>query len=234
VRENVFVSRSAPGLLRKSLGVATTVGLLLGATGPALPRASARAAANPAAEPRSSVGIDKTDDLGGKPLQPGDAFTYTLDGHCSGLTVDCVNFTVTDVLPAGLEVTSLPQSTTTRTVTFTQTTRKLTIVYKQTLQNPAGETGLRAGQASSVEVGMRLPADTQLKDVGRARGPGRSGPARPGASAAPRLTRGTQSSGAPGERRCRPGPRSVRGRACVSHLPSSPAPAGSQRFVADL
>jgi uncharacterized repeat protein (TIGR01451 family)/fimbrial isopeptide formation D2 family protein len=143
--------------LRAPAALAAAVALLVGGQGLFAPTAHA-------ADPRSSVGISKTDDLGGKPLEPGDAFIYTLDGHCSGLTVDCVNFTVTDVLPAGLEVTSLPQSTSIRDVTYDAGTRKLTIVYKQALQNPAGETGLRAGQAGSVEVGMRLPADTQLTD----------------------------------------------------------------------
>ncbi|BAJ32701.1 MULTISPECIES: DUF5979 domain-containing protein [Kitasatospora] len=145
--------------LRAALGVLTAGGLLLGTFGTfggALPTAFA-------ADEQSAVSITKTDDLGGKPLQPGDEFVYTLNGQCSGLTVDCVHFTVTDTLPAEFEVTSLPQSTSTRDVTYDAATRQLTIVYKQALQNPAGETGLRAGQAGSVEVGMRLPADTDLK-----------------------------------------------------------------------
>ncbi|MFI5529995.1 DUF5979 domain-containing protein [Kitasatospora sp. NPDC051853] len=149
--------RPARHRLRLPLGLATALAMLLGAPGALLPTAAADDA-------RSSVGITKSDDLGGKPLQPGDDFVYTLEGHCSGLTVDCVHFTVTDTLPAEFEVTSLPQSTTTRDVTYDAATRQLTIVYKQTLQNPAGQTGLRAGQAGSVEVGMRLPADTQVED----------------------------------------------------------------------
>ncbi|MGW2399697.1 DUF5979 domain-containing protein [Kitasatospora sp. NPDC001664] len=133
------------------------LGLLLGSAGTLLPLASA-------ADALSSVGITKIHDPSGRPLQPGDEFTYTLAGQCSGLTVDCVHFTVTDTLPAGLEVTSLPKSTSTRDVTYDAGTRLLTVVYKQPLQNPADTTGLRAGQAGSVEVGMRVPADTQLAD----------------------------------------------------------------------
>ncbi|MFE1319762.1 DUF5979 domain-containing protein [Kitasatospora phosalacinea] len=142
---------------RSALGVLTAGTLLLGTFGTALPLAFA-------ADEQSAVSITKTNDLGGKPLQPGGEFVYTLNGQCSGLTVDCVHFTVTDTLPAEFEVTSLPQSTSSRDVTYDAATRKLTIVYKQALQNPAGETGLRAGQAGSVEVGMRLPADTGLAD----------------------------------------------------------------------
>lgn len=115
-----------------------------------------------AAAPMSSVGITKTNDADG-PLEPGDEFIYTISGQCSGLDVDCVNFTVTDTLPEGLEVTSLPKSNSTRDVTYDEATRQLTIVYKQPLQNPEGETGLRAGQAGSVEIGMRVPADTRWR-----------------------------------------------------------------------
>lgn len=150
--------RRRPPLVRLTVGIAAALSLLLASQATAMPLAA------PPDDPQSSVGITKSDDTGGDPLQPGDAFIYTLDGQCSGLTVDCVNFTVTDTLPAGLEVTSLPQSTTTRDVTYDESTRELTIVYKQNLQNPDGETGLRAGQAGTVEVGMRLPADTTLAD----------------------------------------------------------------------
>ena len=121
------------------------------------------AAAAPRADPRSTVSITKTNDAGSA-LVPGQDFVYTLQGQCSGLTVDCVHFTVTDVLPAGLEVTSLPKSDSSRDVTYDTGSRTLTIVYKVPLQNPAGETGLRAGQSGSIEVGMRLPDDTQLTD----------------------------------------------------------------------
>ncbi|MFD8568681.1 DUF5979 domain-containing protein [Streptomyces sp. NPDC059639] len=151
------MSRHRHALTRWPLGIATVLSLLFGSQAAAVPLAPV------ADDPKSAVGITKTNDADG-PLEPGDAFTYTINGQCSGLTVDCVNFTVTDTLPAGLEVTSLPQSTTTRDVTYDEATRQLTVVYKQDLQNPAGKTGLRAGQAGAVEIGMRLPADTQAAD----------------------------------------------------------------------
>ncbi|MGY0485647.1 DUF5979 domain-containing protein [Streptomyces sp. WG-D5] len=146
-----------PTRLRPMVVLAAVLSLVFGTQALTAPLAFAD-------DPQSSVGITKTNDTGGEPLEPGDEFIYTISGQCSGLTVDCVNFTVTDTLPEGLEVTSLPKSDSTRDVTYDESTRQLTIVYKQSLQNPAGETGLRAGQAGSVEIGMRVPADTQLED----------------------------------------------------------------------
>ncbi|MFI6941922.1 DUF5979 domain-containing protein [Streptomyces sp. NPDC050418] len=147
------------GPARLTLSTITALALLYGAQAVAVP-----AAAKAPDDPQSSVSITKTNDTGGEPLEPGDDFIYTLTAQCSGLTVDCVNFTVTDTLPEGLDVTSLPQSTSTRDVTYDESTRQLTIVYKEALQNPDDETGLRAGQAGSIEIGMRVPADTQLTD----------------------------------------------------------------------
>lgn len=117
-----------------------------------------------AAVPQSAVGITKTNDLAGAALQPGQEFKYTLTAQCSGLTVDCVNFTVTDTLPVEFDVTSLPQSTSTRTVSYDSATRLLTIVFKQDLQEPAGAFGLGAGGTVNLEIGMRLPAGTSVKD----------------------------------------------------------------------
>lgn len=151
------MSRRRHSLPRLVMGVLAALGLLLGSP------ATAAAFVSAADDPMSAVGITKTSDADG-PLEPGDEFIYILDGQCSGLTVDCVNFTVTDTLPAEFEVTSLPQSTSTRDVTYDESSRLLTVVYKQPLQNPADKTGLRAGQAGTIEVGMRVPADTQLED----------------------------------------------------------------------
>ncbi|MFC1407061.1 MULTISPECIES: DUF5979 domain-containing protein [Streptacidiphilus] len=147
----------ASGLHRLAVA-AVTLGLLAAAPGAVAAEAKAKRA-----DPQSSMSITKTNDAA-SPLEPGDAFTYTIQAQCSGLTVDCVHFTVTDVLPPGLEVTSLPQSDSTRDVTYDEATRKLTIVYHLPLTNPAGETGLRAGQSGSVEIGVRVPADAQIPD----------------------------------------------------------------------
>ncbi|WP_419996283.1 DUF5979 domain-containing protein [Streptomyces boninensis] len=142
--------------MRLPLGIVAALALLLGGQAAAMQVAAAQ-------DPMSAVGITKTNDADG-PLEPGDTFIYTLQGQCSGLTVDCVDFTVTDTLPEGLDVTALPQDTSNRDVTYDESTRQLTVVYKQPLQNPEGKTGLRAGQAGSIEIGMRVPADTQLED----------------------------------------------------------------------
>ncbi|SDK97994.1 DUF5979 domain-containing protein [Streptomyces indicus] len=147
------------GLTRLTLSTTTALALLYGSQA-----AAVQALPAPPADPESAVSITKTNNTGGDPLEPGEEFIYTLTGQCSGLTVDCVDFTVTDTLPEGLDVTSLPQSTSSRDVTYDESTRLLTVVYKQPLQNPSGKTGLRAGQAGSIEIGMRLPADTDLTE----------------------------------------------------------------------
>ncbi|MFC1435696.1 DUF5979 domain-containing protein [Streptacidiphilus sp. N1-3] len=144
--------------LRRLMAAALAFGLLAAAPGAAAAEAKAKRA-----DPQSAVSITKTNDAS-NPLEPGDEFTYTIEAQCSGLTVDCVNFTVTDTLPPGLEVTSLPKSDSTRDVTYDEATRQLTISYHLPLTNPAGETGLRAGQSGSVEIGVRVPADAQIPD----------------------------------------------------------------------
>lgn len=121
-------------------------------------------AAAPAAMPQSQLAIQKSNDLGGAPLTPGTDFRYQLTLSCSSLRVDCVNATFTDTLPVGLDVTSLPLSTSTRTVTYDAATRLLTIVFQEPLDNPAGQVGLQAGAPVNFEVGMRLPPDTTLLD----------------------------------------------------------------------
>ncbi|WP_156382612.1 DUF5979 domain-containing protein [Sanguibacter sp. Leaf3] len=113
--------------------------------------------------PTSQVNVTKTNDVVGA-LTPGKEFTYQITVKCSGLTVDCVDETVTDVLPAGLDVTSLPPSTPSRTVTYDETTRELTVQFVDALQEPVGEKGLTAGSAVNLTIGMRLPADTTLLD----------------------------------------------------------------------
>lgn len=125
---------------------------------PVAPQLAAAAAA------ASVVGVTKENNLDGTPANPGDQFTYTIAVRCSGLTAGCVNQTMTDVLPAGLDVTSLPPSTSQRAVTFDAGTRTLTIAFLEPLQEPVGEVGLNDGATRVIEVGVRLPADTDLAD----------------------------------------------------------------------
>ncbi|MET0692956.1 MAG: DUF5979 domain-containing protein [Propionibacteriaceae bacterium] len=110
----------------------------------------------------SSVNVTKRNNLDGAPLRPGDDFEYEITVQCSGLTVDCINQTFTDVLPAGLDVTSLPQSTSTRTVTYDAATRTLSIAFRVPLDEPAGEFGLGAGDTVNLTIGMRLPTETPI------------------------------------------------------------------------
>ncbi len=94
-------------------------------------------------------------------LQPGQELQYTIIGTCSSLTTPCIDFTLSDTLPAELDVTSLPQSNNQRDVTYDSNTRLLTIVYKLPV---TGGTGLPAGSSQSVPIGVRLPAQTPVTD----------------------------------------------------------------------
>ena len=78
---------------------------------------------------------------------------------CSSLTTPCLDFTITDVLPAQFEVTSLPQSNSQRIVSFDPGTRTLTIQYQIPV---TGGTGLPAGSTQSLQVAMRLPSQTPV------------------------------------------------------------------------
>ncbi|MFW6774020.1 DUF5979 domain-containing protein [Nocardioides sp. CPCC 205120] len=124
---------------------------------PAQPRAAAAAA-------QAVVGISKENNLDGAALTPGGQFLYTLTVRCSGLTSGCVDQTVTDVLPEGLDVTSLPQTTDAREVTYDEATRRLTVRFTEPLQEPVGSHGLNDGATRSFDIGMRLPAGTSLAD----------------------------------------------------------------------
>lgn len=137
-------------------------------TGPE-PRRDARPGADRdagvrAAAAESVVGVTKETSLDGAALVPGGQFTYVLTARCSGLTVGCIAQTVTDVLPAGLDVTSLPPSTATREVAYDAATRTLTVTFVEPLQEPVGATGLNDGATRVFEIGMRLPASTGLPD----------------------------------------------------------------------
>ena len=119
------------------------------------------ALAPPASAAPGSLTLSKSSSVG--TLQPGEQLAYTLLAGCSGLTEGCINATITDVLPAELEVTSIPQSTVERTVTYDPATRKLTVVFQIALNNPSGFSGLPAGLSRSIAVGMRLPTETPVQ-----------------------------------------------------------------------
>ncbi len=121
-----------------------------------------------AAAPSATVGINKTVVGLSGAATPGDSFSYQLTAQCSSLTVACVGATVTDVLPAGLEVlaSELPTSNSSQTVTYDAATRTLKVTFTEPLPppNPPGSTGLPAGSVRQILVGVRLPADTGLAD----------------------------------------------------------------------
>lgn len=101
------------------------------------------------------------------PLLPGSAFSYKLTLACSSLKESCVNAVIEDTLPAEFDVTTLPPSTPTRTVSYNPTTRRLTIAFVSKLAsppNPAGSVGLEAGTTADVDIAMRVPPTGPLKD----------------------------------------------------------------------
>ncbi|MGL3805206.1 DUF5979 domain-containing protein [Paeniglutamicibacter sp. R2-26] len=129
------------------------------------PKKQAKSVAPNADElPPSKILVTKNNNLNGNPVQPGDTFTYTLTITCSSLTTDCVGATLVDVLPEEFDVTMLPKSTNDYDVIYDEATRELRVVFKKPLQNPAGTTGLTAGSTVTIEVGMRLPDDTDETD----------------------------------------------------------------------
>ena len=133
-----------------ALAILATCALLAGVL---VPVTSAKAA-------DATLGITKTADV--STVQPGDAVSYSIQLTCSSLTFGCVGATITDVLPADLEVTSLPPSNSERKVTYDQNTRTLTVEFLLPLTNPSGSFGLPAGLGRTVQVGMRLPSETPI------------------------------------------------------------------------
>jgi hypothetical protein len=113
------------------------------------------------------LGLTKTVEGAPNPLLPGSAFSYKLTLSCSSLQESCVNAVLEDVLPPEFDVTTLPPSTPTRTVTFDPATRKLTVTFTSPLPappNPAGSVGLVAGTTADVDIAMRVPETGPLKD----------------------------------------------------------------------
>ena len=111
-----------------------------------------------------TLGLDK--DASVTSAQPGQDFTYTLVARCSGLTEACVNATVTDVIPADIDVTTLPQSNSERVVAFDAATRTLTVTFIIPLPapSPSGATGLTAGSSRNIELGVRIPENSPALD----------------------------------------------------------------------
>ncbi|MET0865581.1 MAG: DUF5979 domain-containing protein, partial [Nakamurella sp.] len=113
----------------------------------------------------SAVGLVKSTDLAEPSVTPGDSFQYQLAARCSGLTAGCVDAQLVDVIPAGLDIVSLPQSIPgQRTVVFDPATRTLTVTFIETLVNPAGRLGLTAGATRNLFVGVRLPVNSPITD----------------------------------------------------------------------
>lgn len=111
-----------------------------------------------------TLGVTKSNSLGGTPAEPGDDFEYNFVMSCSSIDEDCQDFVFTDVLPAEFDVDldSLPGSVPgLRTVTYDATTRALSIAFIQPIDNPAG-TGWNAGSVFTFDLSVSMPTDTDL------------------------------------------------------------------------
>lgn len=83
----------------------------------------------------ATLGVEKRASV--EVAEPGTEFRYTIVANCSGLTEACIGATVTDTLPAGLDVTSLPLSTPERQVAYDRATRLLTVTFRIPLPPPS-------------------------------------------------------------------------------------------------
>ena len=116
--------------------VAAGFGAILIGSAAASPFAAAGPTGSIHAAGTAEIGITKTASVA--TLRPGEEVEYKLVASCSSLVEDCVNFTVTDVLPADLEVTALPPSNSVRDVTYDAGTRTLTVAYKVPISGGVG------------------------------------------------------------------------------------------------
>ncbi|TXH44399.1 MAG: hypothetical protein E6Q90_03975, partial [Actinobacteria bacterium] len=136
--------------------VTASAGTSPSAPSPVAPLSPQSATPKPQADPVYGQ-IDKSANR--QSIKPGEEVSYTIVATCSSLTTPCLDFTITDVLPAQFEVTSLPQSNSQRIVSFDPGTRTLTIQYQIPV---TGGTGLPAGSTQSLQVAMRLPSQTPV------------------------------------------------------------------------
>ena len=112
----------------------------------------------------STLGLEKEASV--DEASPGEDFKYTLMPRCSGLTEACINAVLTDVVPAGVEITSLPASTPEYTVAFDAGSRTLTVTFLIPLPapSPAGSVGLPAGSSRQHRIGVKIPDNSQTPD----------------------------------------------------------------------
>lgn len=120
------------------------------------------------------IGIDKsTSGVPAAGVQPGGAFEYVIRVDCTSLAEDCLNVTVTDTLPAEFEANIVPGTYVWNggpdtvppggtvfpgipqySYTYDAATRELTVTIPS----------VPAGTSASVQIGMALPADTDVPD----------------------------------------------------------------------
>lgn len=110
-----------------------------------------------------TLGVQKSNNLGGEPAEPGDEFEYNFSLSCSSIDEDCQDFVFSDIIPGGLEVdtSSLPNDTATRDVSYDPVTRELRIEFTEPIDNPVG-VGWLAGSNMTFDLTVRVPIETDL------------------------------------------------------------------------
>jgi uncharacterized repeat protein (TIGR01451 family) len=96
-------------------------------------------------------------------VQPGNEFNYTIAASCAAPASTCVDATLIDVIPAEFDVTSLPEDTSDRTVTYDESTRTLTVIFTAAVPCADGAPGtcqgLAPGTSHQFDIGVQLSAE---------------------------------------------------------------------------
>ncbi|MGO4592198.1 DUF5979 domain-containing protein [Leifsonia sp. 2TAF2] len=93
-------------------------------------------------------------------VEPGQSFLYTLNYGCSSTTTGCVNATLTDPVPAPLQIVGKPNVVGAGSVTTTVNGNTVTVAFADNVPNTVpASTGLAAGTTGSVQIQVTMPAD---------------------------------------------------------------------------
>lgn len=88
-------------------------------------------------------------------VEVGQEFQWTIDLVCQQTTDQCVNATLTDVVPAEFEIIAGSINTGAIPSNITVTGQTVSVVFEEQLDIPAGEVGLSAGATVTIPVRLR-------------------------------------------------------------------------------
>jgi uncharacterized repeat protein (TIGR01451 family) len=159
-----------------ALAALTTLGLIAGmaATGPvaaaqAAPAAAPKTAAAPAAAPAGlGNGVLSLSKVAGNPTPvAGSTFIYSLTFGCSSTTTGCVNATVTDPVPAPLQVVGQPIVSGAGTVDAQVNGNTVSVLFQDPVPNTTPpSTGLAGGAGGTIQIQVKVPDDLPKSDDG--------------------------------------------------------------------